>query len=138
MLTSLVYLLQGNFTKSKKMMKMVNTEEENLHIFQTTWRISMKFSGKVCLMIILKVTKNQGFTVSRKYDFKILRSIWHPSLFRVISLKPLLLLNLNCQSSGTISRQSKNLATVSMNEIFPCLAFYAQKLKFLLRKSKKR
>ena len=24
----------------------------------------MKFSGKMCLMIILKVTKNQGFTLS--------------------------------------------------------------------------
>ena len=55
---------QENVKKSKKLMKLVNSDEENLHIAWTTWRISMKFSGKMCLMIILKVTKNQGFTPS--------------------------------------------------------------------------
>ena len=39
-----------------------NTDEENLHIFRTPWGTSTKFSGKMCLTIILKVTKNQGFT----------------------------------------------------------------------------
>ena len=39
-----------------------NTDEVNLHIFRTPWGTSTKFSGKVCLMIILKVTKNQDFT----------------------------------------------------------------------------
>ena len=29
----------------------------------------MKFSGKMCLMIILKVTKNQGLTVSSDDTF---------------------------------------------------------------------
>ena len=29
----------------------------------------MKFSGKTCLKIILKVTKNQGFTVSLEDTF---------------------------------------------------------------------
>ena len=29
----------------------------------------MKFSGKMCLMIILKVTKNQGFTLSLEDTF---------------------------------------------------------------------
>ena len=29
----------------------------------------MKFSGKICLMIILKVTKNQGFTLSLEDTF---------------------------------------------------------------------
>ena len=48
----------------KNLMKIVNTDEKNLHIFRTTRRISMKFSGKMCLMIILKVTKKQGFTIS--------------------------------------------------------------------------
>ena len=55
MLTSLVYLQQRNVTKSKKLMKIVNIGEENLHII----RISMKFPGKMCLMIILKIIKNQ-------------------------------------------------------------------------------
>ena len=45
-------------------MKIANIDKEILHIFWTTWGISMKFSGKMCLMIILKVTKNQGFTLS--------------------------------------------------------------------------
>ena len=29
----------------------------------------MKFSGKMCLMIILKVTKNQGFALSLEDTF---------------------------------------------------------------------
>ena len=40
-----------------------------LHIFWTTWGNSMKFSGKMCLKIILKVTKNQGFTLSLEETF---------------------------------------------------------------------
>ena len=37
--TSLVYLQQGSVKKSKlmKLMKLVNVDEVNLHIFQTTW-----------------------------------------------------------------------------------------------------
>ena len=42
---------------------------ENLHIFWTIWGISMKFSGEMWLMIILKVTKNQGFTLSLEDAF---------------------------------------------------------------------
>ena len=47
MLTSLVYLQQGNVKKSKKVMKIVKTNEENLHIFRTTGKISVKVSGKM-------------------------------------------------------------------------------------------
>ena len=57
MLTSLVYLQQGNVEKKKKT---VNARLEKLVIFKTTWGISMKFLGKMCLIIILKVAKNQG------------------------------------------------------------------------------
>ena len=55
----------------------------------------MKFSGKMCLMIILKVTKNQGFTLSLEDTFfekpqgvggQIDRL--PPSLFRVKPLVP--------------------------------------------------
>ena len=45
-------------------MKIVNIHEENIRIFQTTWEISIKFSEKMCSMIILKITEKQGFTLS--------------------------------------------------------------------------
>ena len=48
-LTSLVYLQQENVNKSK-MMKIINNDEENFHIFPKTSGISMKSSGKFCLM----------------------------------------------------------------------------------------
>ena len=50
-------------------MKIANIDREILHNFQTTWGISMKFSGKMCLMIILKVTKNHGFTLCLEDTF---------------------------------------------------------------------
>ena len=62
--TSLVSLLQGNVKKSGKLMKVVNIDGENLYIFRTTSGISKKFPGKVGHTIILKVTKNQVFTLS--------------------------------------------------------------------------
>ena len=37
MLTPLVSLQQGNVKKSKKLMKIVNIDRENLHIIWTTW-----------------------------------------------------------------------------------------------------
>ena len=61
---SLVYLQQGNVKKSRNSMKIVNIDEENLHIFQTAWGISMNFSGTMYLMITFKVTKKHGFTLS--------------------------------------------------------------------------
>ena len=68
MLTSLVSLQQGNVNKSKKLMKIVDIEEENLHIFWASWRISMKFSEKMRLMIILLVTKKHD-PFSEKHIF---------------------------------------------------------------------
>ena len=50
-------------------MKIANIDREILHNFWTTWGILMKISGKMCLMIILKVTKNQGFTLSLEDTF---------------------------------------------------------------------
>ena len=44
-------------------MKIAYIDREILHIL-TTGGISMKFLGKMGLMIMLKVTKNQGFTLS--------------------------------------------------------------------------
>ena len=50
-------------------MKIVNIDIEFLHIFWTTSGNSRKFSGKMCFKIILKVTKNQGFTLSLENTF---------------------------------------------------------------------
>ena len=61
---SLVSLQQGNVKKSEKSMEIVNIHGENLHIFWKTWGISIKFSAKMWIMLILKITKNQGFTFS--------------------------------------------------------------------------
>ena len=53
-----------------KPMKIVNIAGKNLHIFWTTWEISMKSLGKMWLMmIIIKVPKNQGFTLSLEDKF---------------------------------------------------------------------
>ena len=41
-------IVTGSCQKIPKIeVKIVNIEEENVHIFWTTWGISMKFSGKV-------------------------------------------------------------------------------------------
>ena len=45
-------------------MEIVKIFREILRIFWTTWGMSTKFAGKVWLMVIWKVTKNQGFTLS--------------------------------------------------------------------------
>ena len=50
-------------------MKIANIDREILHDFWMTWGISMKFLGKMWLMIILKVKKNQGFTLSLEDTF---------------------------------------------------------------------
>ena len=42
-------------------MKIANMHREILQNFWTTWGISIKFSGKYSLMIILEVTKKTGF-----------------------------------------------------------------------------
>ena len=72
MQTSSVHLLYAEFIsffvtrkcqKSEKLMKTVNIDGENLHIFWTNKGISNKFSGKFWLMIILKVTKTEDFTL---------------------------------------------------------------------------
>ena len=67
MLTSLVSLQQRNVKKSEKLIKIINRDKENLHIFWTIWKTSMKFSGKMWLMITcgLCFWKNhKGFTVN--------------------------------------------------------------------------
>ena len=45
-------------------MKIANIDREFLHIFWTSRGNSMKFSGKMCFKVILKVTKNQVSNLS--------------------------------------------------------------------------
>ena len=52
-----------------KLMTIANIDREFIHIFCTTWANSMKFSENMCFEIILKVTKNQGFTFSLEDTF---------------------------------------------------------------------
>ena len=52
-----------------KLMKIANINREIPHIFWMTWGMLMKFSGKICLMIILKVTENHGFPLSLEDKF---------------------------------------------------------------------
>ena len=52
-------------------MKVVKNDGENCHIFWMAWGISMKFSGIMSLMIILKVTKKtEIYLPSRRYIFR--------------------------------------------------------------------
>ena len=66
-LTSLVFFVGSWCQKIQKIdenwWKFANINRGFLHIFWTTWGNSMKYSGKMCLKIILKVTKNQGFSL---------------------------------------------------------------------------
>ena len=50
-----------------KLMKIANIDREILHNFWKTWGVSMKFSGKMWLMI--KVTKNQSLTLFLEIHF---------------------------------------------------------------------
>ena len=54
-------LLESPKYNPGKLMKIVSVDKEFLHIFWMSWGNSIKFSGKMCFDIILKVTKNQGF-----------------------------------------------------------------------------
>ena len=71
-------------------MKIANIDREFPCTFWTTWGNSMKFSGKMYLKIILKVTKNQGFTLSLEDKFfKNHRGVkLPPPLPAVLGLKP--------------------------------------------------
>ena len=57
MLTSLVSFQQGNVKKSKKSVKIINTEGENLNIFWTTWGYYDIFNDTY----IIKSHKKAGF-----------------------------------------------------------------------------
>ena len=75
---SLVYLQQGNIKKKKKkkMMKIVHIGKESLQIFLATLGILTKFPGKMCLMILLKVSERQGFALSLENSVLIKPQAW--------------------------------------------------------------
>ena len=63
MLISLVSLKLQNVKKFEKLIKIVNIDGQNFHIIWTIWGFSMKFSGKMWIMIILTATKKQSFAL---------------------------------------------------------------------------
>ena len=66
MLTSLVFLWQGNVKTFEKLIKIVNIKENDLHILWATWGISMKFSVKMWLGCHKKTGLHP---LSEKYTF---------------------------------------------------------------------
>ena len=66
-MTSLVLLSQGNIKKSKKLIKIVNIDGENLH---TNWGISMKFLGKITYDKIKSNKKPGLYHLSSRYIFE--------------------------------------------------------------------
>ena len=50
--------------KIRRIDEIVNIDGKNLNFVWMTWVTSVKFSGQLWLMAILKVTRNQGFTLS--------------------------------------------------------------------------
>ena len=63
----LVSLQQGNVKKSEKLMKIVKTDRENLHIFLTASVISMTFSEKMWLTTKLSHKKPMLYPLFRKH-----------------------------------------------------------------------
>ena len=55
--------------KLKESMKKVSIDRENLQKFWMNWQNSMKFSAKMWIMIISKMTKNHVFTLSLEDTF---------------------------------------------------------------------
>ena len=68
---------QRSVKESKKLMKIVNTDEENLHIFRTTFGISIKFPRKVWLNNInIESHKKSGlYPLSKKWSFRKTRGV---------------------------------------------------------------
>lgn len=69
-LKSLVSLQHENVKKSQKLIIIVNIPGVYSNIFWTTCKIPINFSGKMRIMIILKVTKKTGLQfLSRRCMF---------------------------------------------------------------------
>ena len=79
------FFLQEIVKKIEKPREIVNINGENLHIFWTTGEISMKFSWKVWLMIILNVTKNRAWiSLSLSLSFCLSVSVFlSPFLYKI-------------------------------------------------------
>ena len=122
MLTSLVYLQQGNVKKSKKVMKIVKINEENLHIFRTTGKISVKVSGKMFYDNI-KSRKKKDLLSLQKITF------WKSNRGCQKELRNCILCILRARSlfcSIRICISLYFLPILSKNQffVFPCSIFY--------------
>ena len=74
---------QGKLKKSGKLMKIADIEEKNPSYFLNDLK---NFNGKMWIMIMLKITKKQGFVLS--LESRLLEkpqgvSKWLPSVFRI-------------------------------------------------------
>ena len=90
MLTSLVSLQQGIVKKPKKLVKIVNIEGENLYIFWTISKVkvSMNFSGRMWLMMILKVTKSSRPRDQTNLFLKSIKKVKPGFLFSLMFIFP--------------------------------------------------
>ena len=103
-------------------MKIPNIDRESLHIFWMTRWISMKFSGKVWLMIISRATKKQSFTLSLEDKFleKPLTTcvtFFHKS-FLVLTFN-LILIHLKYFSNDSLMNELKSNYVVITELIIP-------------------
>ena len=88
MLTSLVYLQKGNFKKSKKLIKLVNTDEESLHIFQTIWGFSNDCFWRSNLFLIVNIEKIK-IRITKYTSTKVYRRNHYPKhVFSWVLLNP--------------------------------------------------
>ena len=98
--------------KSKKMIKIVNVDGENLHIFWTAWGIATKFSEKMWFMIILlKVTKKPGLHPHSKRGILEKPQAW-------VELNPSYLKVKNATFSLIHWQKSKGKATYPLSSLF--------------------
>ena len=93
-------------------MKKANIDRDILHIFSTTWGISVKFSGKVWLMMILKATKKPEFHyLFRRYIF------WKNTRWgRGFKLNPPVVLVLIEKCKKLIKRENKKIINIVGNQ----------------------
>ena len=125
MLKSIVSLQQENSKKPEKLMKIVNIEEENLHIFWTSWGISIKFYKKEATYDKIKPHKNPGrHPFSGKHLFWKITRVgggrrlnWPPTPYLNFSFSIYITLDLNTDLLNTISVSSLTFTGITKHKL---------------------
>ena len=120
------FFVKRKCQKSEKSVQIVNIKGENLHIFWTNWVNIMKLSGKTWLMIILRVTKKQGFTLFLEKTF-----LEKPQELEVVKLTP------TTHNPSSLSRVKDLIALLNIWQVnlTKVKSFYAWKPEnYFLRK----